>query len=497
MPINGVFYSQTKGLVISTNSINRVLVQTGGTTTFTGNTNNNTIIEVRGASGQTFRVTDCSNGVLFSSNNSVGTPILQTNSCGSIIGGIGSSSTASGTTIGGGCNNSTTANFATVGGGSGNTSSSGCSTIGGGCSNTSSNSYSTIGGGRCNCAGGIDSTIGGGISNVANGAYSSTIGGGQSNTSSGTHATIGGGACNTSSCAHSTIGGGYRNTASSYRSTVGGGCYNTASGSHSTIGGGESNTSCGAHSTVGGGKSNLNSGQYSFIGGGRNHTTCSNATTIGGGRANYIDAISNRYSTIGGGFTNCILSMSTYSTIGGGCGNTITGSVRSGIFGGTANLISTYCNTFVIGSSITATLSDYTFVNNLCSFGQVNKAGGSFKIPHPNPKKNDSHYLIHSFVESPTAGDNIYRYEVESVNGVAEIQLPDYFKYLNENTQIWVNGKNNFGNGYGEINDELTKITIHTNIDGEYNVLAIGTRKDEHAKKHWKGAETLKEKMNK
>ena len=512
MPINGVFYSQTKGLVISTNSINRVLVQTGGTTTFTGNTNNNTIIEVRGASGQTFRVTDCSNGVLFSSNNSVGTPILQTNSCGSIIGGIGSSSTASGTTIGGGCNNSTTANFATVGGGSGNTSSSGCSTIGGGCSNTSSNTFSTIGGGRCNCAGGIDSTIGGGISNVANGSYSSTIGGGQSNTSSGTHATIGGGACNTSSDAHSTIGGGYSNTANCTRSTVGGGqsntssgshstvgggCCNTASGSHSTIGGGESNTTCGVCSTNGGGKSNLNSGQYSFIGGGRNHTTCSNATTIGGGRANYIDVNSNTYSTIGGGFTNCILSTSTYSIIGGGCGNCITGSVRSGIFGGTANVINTYCNTFVIGSSITATLSDYTFVNNLCSFGQVNKAGGSFKIPHPNPKKNDSHYLIHSFVESPTAGDNIYRYEVESVNGVAEIQLPDYFKYLNENTQIWVNGKNNFGNGYGEINDELTKITIHTNIDGEYNVLAIGTRKDEHAKKHWKGTETLKEKMNK
>ena len=497
MPINGVFYSQTKGLVISTNSINRVLVQTGGTTTFTGNTNNNTIIEVRGASGQTFRVTDCSNGVLFSSNNSVGTPILQTNSCGSIIGGIGSSSTASGTTIGGGCNNSTTANFATVGGGSGNTSSSGCSTIGGGCSNTSSNSYSTIGGGRCNTAAGVDSTIGGGISNVASGSYSSTIGGGQSNTSSGSHSTIGGGACNTSSDAHSTIGGGYSNTANCTRSTVGGGQSNTSSGSHSTVGGGCCNTSSGPCSTVGGGKSNLNSGQYSFIGGGRNHTTCSNATTIGGGRANYIDVNSNTYSTIGGGFTNCILSTSTYSIIGGGCGNCITGSVRSGIFGGTANVINAYCNTFVIGSSITATLSDYTFVNNLCSFGQVIKAGGSFKIPHPNPKKNDSHYLIHSFVESPTAGDNIYRYEVESVNGVAEIQLPDYFKYLNENTQIWVNGKNNFGNGYGEINDELTKITIHTNIDGEYNVLAIGTRKDEHAKKHWKGAETLKEKMNK
>ena len=80
MPVNGVFYSQTKGLVISTNSLNRVFVQTGGTTTFTGITSGNTIVEVQGVSGQVMRVTDCSNGVLFSSNNISGTPIFQTNS---------------------------------------------------------------------------------------------------------------------------------------------------------------------------------------------------------------------------------------------------------------------------------------------------------------------------------------------------------------------------------------------------------------------------------
>ena len=58
-------------------------------------------------------------------------------------------------------------------------------------------------------------------------------------------------------------------------------------------------------------------------------------------------------------------------------------------------------------------------------------------------------------------------------------------------------GKNNFGNGYGTVNEELSKITIHTNIDGDYNILVIGTRKDEHAKKHWKGTETLKENIKK
>jgi hypothetical protein len=494
MPVNGVFYSQTKGLVISTNSLNRVFVQTGGTTTFTGITSGNTIVEVQGVSGQVMRVTDCANGVLFSSNNVSGQAILQTNSCGSIIGGIGSSSTANATTIGGGCSNSTTVNFAT---------------IGGGCLNTSCNSYSTVGGGRCNSAAGIDSTIGGGISNVANGSYSSTIGGGQSNTSSGSHATIGGGACNTSSGTHSTVGGGYTNTAnctrstvgggqsnlsSGYGSTVGGGQSNTASGYRSTVGGGQSNTSSGPCSTIGGGKSNITAANYSTISGGRDNCVCSGSdnTTIGGGRGNYIDSNSNIYSTIGGGFANTICNVSQCSTIIGGRSNVITGSYRSSILGGYNNNTSGYDDVFIIGCCITATVSNYSFMNNLCIIGNLVKATGTFKIPHPDPKKTESHYLSHSFVESPTAGDNIYRYEVESIDGVAEITLPDYFSYLNENIQVWVSGKNNFGNGYGEVSVDLKKIEIHTSIDGLYNVLVIGTRKDDHAKKYWKGTEEEK-----
>jgi hypothetical protein len=203
-------------------------------------------------------------------------------------------------------------------------------------------------------------------------------------------------------------------------------------------------------------------------------------------------------SSILGGSLNSIQCSSNHSSILGGYGNYIgTNSSCSSIIGGTCSSIVGLNNTFVIGSNISATASNYTFVCNLCSFGQVNKAGGTFKISHPDPKKTDTHYLLHSFVESPTAGDNIYRYSITTVDGVAEIELPEYFSYLNENIQVWVNGKNNFGVGYGNINEELTKISIKTSIDGEYNVLIIGTRKDDHAKKHWKGVETLKEKLNK
>ena len=37
-------------------------------------------------------------------------------------------------------------------------------------------------------------------------------------------------------------------------------------------------------------------------------------------------------------------------------------------------------------------------------------------------------------------------------------------------------------------------MTIHANLDIEYNVLIIGKRKDYHAVKSWKGTERLKTK---
>ena len=151
-----------------------------------------------------------------------------------------------------------------------------------------------------------------------------------------------------------------------------------------------------------------------------------------------------------------------------------------------------YTNVHIIGSNLTGNVSDYTFMNNLCVIGNVVKGSGSFKISHPDPLKTKTLDLVHSFVESPTAGDNIYRYKILIKDGVGEIELPEYYKYLNEDTQVWVSPINEFGIGYGEVNEDMTKIIIKANLDIEYNVLIIGTRKDAHAKKYWKGTERLK-----
>ena len=129
----------------------------------------------------------------------------------------------------------------------------------------------------------------------------------------------------------------------------------------------------------------------------------------------------------------------------------------------------------------------------LCVNGTLSKTAGSFAISHPNPTKTQACELWHSFVESPTAGDNLYRFEVEVENGQATIDLPDYYKHLNENDQVWVNAKNHFGRAYGVVNQEKTTLTVFADTDGEYNILLIGTRKDKDAVNAWKGTERLKE----
>jgi hypothetical protein len=70
-----------------------------------------------------------------------------------------------------------------------------------------------------------------------------------------------------------------------------------------------------------------------------------------------------------------------------------------------------------------------TFVGDVEVTGVLSKAGGSFKIDHPLDPENK--YLSHSFVESPDMM-NIYNGNVTTDdNGVAVVELPDYFDSLN------------------------------------------------------------------
>lgn len=143
-----------------------------------------------------------------------------------------------------------------------------------------------------------------------------------------------------------------------------------------------------------------------------------------------------------------------------GCGASA-GNANEGILGGT-------------GSRIT---SKWKVPGNFTVSGTKN-----FEIPHPKPEKKATHVIRHGAVESPTPGDTLYRWKVQATkdNDLVTIDLPDYFIYLNKDVQIWVTGQGHFGNGYGTLNRETEQLEIHCQYEGEYNVLVIGTRNDDH-----------------
>ncbi|MCG7345303.1 tail fiber protein [Sporosarcina sp. ACRSL] len=103
-----------------------------------------------------------------------------------------------------------------------------------------------------------------------------------------------------------------------------------------------------------------------------------------------------------------------------------------------------------------------------------------FEMPHPHPDKKDTHVLRHSAVESPTAGDNLYRYTVEAQTDgeTVTLQLPDYFQYLNKDVDVWVNGEGHFGRAFGKVEGGTLYVTCE--LAGRYKTLVIGTRNDGH-----------------
>ena len=133
--------------------------------------------------------------------------------------------------------------------------------------------------------------------------------------------------------------------------------------------------------------------------------------------------------------------------------------------------------------------SNVRILKDLEVVGTLTKGGGSFVIPHPVPGKEKTHTLWHSFVESPTAGDNLYRWQVEVSGGTTTIELPEYYSFLNADDMVWASPVGHFGAAYGEVSEDQKSLTIIANTDGKYNVLLIGTRKDDHVAATWEGVE--------
>ena len=119
----------------------------------------------------------------------------------------------------------------------------------------------------------------------------------------------------------------------------------------------------------------------------------------------------------------------------------------------------------------------------------ISKFTDNFHIDHPDPAKRDTYNLIHRTIESPSKGENLYRFQVNTCNCQATLELPSYYKFLNCNDYVSISPTNHFGNGYGVMNQDQSQINICTNYEGTYDVIVIGTRKDKQAQKEWVGIE--------
>ena len=272
-----------------------------------------------------------------------------------------------------------------------------------GCSNILNGNYALIGNGVCNNLYDVS-----GVGTNPNVAFASVIVNGVGNNTSGgtwndTTKVWSVAPTRVAPSCYTFIGNGFQNQIVSPYSTITNGCCNIIGGTSnaSIIGSGLNNAICLANysSIVGGSFNSVCCSYNSFIGNGSTSRICeSNYSVIGGGAFNNVCSISDYSiigggcnniikssvnSVIGGGYCNCIglgLTLqssailggcsnkiySNYGTIGGGTENIITqNSDSSSILGGEKNSTNNFSNVNIIGSSITATRSNATFVNNL------------------------------------------------------------------------------------------------------------------------------------
>jgi hypothetical protein len=117
--------------------------------------------------------------------------------------------------------------------------------------------------------------------------------------------------------------------------------------------------------------------------------------------------------------------------------------------------------------------------------GSVSKSSGSFKIDHP--LKEDTHYLVHSFVESPQA-NNIYRGRVQLIDGKATVNLDEVstmtegtFAALNRNIHTYTSNESDWDAVRGTVKGNILTIECqNAQSTATVSWLVIGERQDKH-----------------
>ncbi len=123
------------------------------------------------------------------------------------------------------------------------------------------------------------------------------------------------------------------------------------------------------------------------------------------------------------------------------------------------------------------------FNGNVEVTGSVTKSSGSFKIDHPLDPEHK--YLCHSFVESPDM-KNVYDGVVTTdENGLAVVELPQWFEALNRDFRYQLTVIGRFAQAIVEKEVESNRFTIRTNLAKvKVSWQITGIRQDHYANAH-------------
>jgi hypothetical protein len=130
-----------------------------------------------------------------------------------------------------------------------------------------------------------------------------------------------------------------------------------------------------------------------------------------------------------------------------------------------------------------------TGVSSLTVSGAVSKGSGSFSIAHPLPALNDTHRLVHSFVEGPQA-DLIYRGTVTLSGGTAKINIDTAagmtegtFVLLCRDVQCFTTNEADWTPIKGAVSGNVLTITSQDETStATVSWIVIGERQDDHMK---------------
>lgn len=119
--------------------------------------------------------------------------------------------------------------------------------------------------------------------------------------------------------------------------------------------------------------------------------------------------------------------------------------------------------------------------------GSLSKGSGSFRIDHPLPELEETHQLVHSFIEGPQA-DLIYRGVVTLVNGRAEVNIDTAagmtegtFVALCREVQCFTSNESDWDPVRGKVTgNTLTIECKNTDSSASISWMVVGERKDKH-----------------